>query len=186
MTIYAPENNCIPCPKPCPIVGPPGPMGPRGPRGHRGPMGPQGPAAPVVPQVYGSYYALAPADNPNPITAGQAVAFPSVASSDGVVQTSPTTFNLVEPGTYNVNYRINSSTAGQLQVALNGAGVAYTTTGINAGNDVISGNTMITTTAPNTLLSIINPATNTTSVTVAQNAGGTVPTASQLNITKID
>lgn len=184
MTRYTPEQRCCP---PCPPIPPVPPVPPFPPF----PPFPQEPIPvrivnPINAQVFANYYALAPSDNPNPITATQAVAFPNIAGTmGGISQTSPTTFSIATPGVYQVNYNVSSSTPGQLQIELNGTPLANTVTGTSAANGEIVGNAIITTTVPNSTIRIINPAGNTNNVTVTPNAGGTSPTASQLSIVKL-
>lgn len=191
MTIYNQENKN--CPKPCPPVPPCPPFPPIPPV----PPVPPTPPVPLEPipvrivnpinaPVFASYYALAPSDNPNPIAATQAVAFPSIAGTmGGISQTSPTTFSIATPGVYQVSYNVNSSTPGQLQIELNGTPLANTVTGTSAANGTIVGHAIVTTTVPNSTIRIINPAGNTNSVTVTPNAGGIDATASQLTIVKL-
>lgn len=208
MTIYTPEYKHVPCPPcpppippvpprpvPIPVVGPTGPTGPKGPRGPRGPQGfpggrgvtgPTGPTGPAATSEFGSFYALAPTDNPNPITPGQSVAFPNVSgNSTGVIQSNSTTFTLAEPGAYKISYRINSSNPAQVQVSLNGVGLANTITGTSDASSTITGETVITTTQPNSTISIINPTNSTSNITVSPNSGGVNSSASQLNIVKL-
>lgn len=194
-----------PIPVPYPVVGPRGPMGPMGPMGPQGVPGIQGPAGPQGPRGfqgitgpegpqgpagtldgYASFYGLSPTDYPTTIGASQPVPFPSTgANSDNITRLSASTFQLAEPGTYLVSYRVNASEAGQLQVAINGAGVPSTTTGQESVDGVISGQSVVTTDAANSVLSIINPATDASVITVTPTAGGANPTANQLTILKL-
>lgn len=193
MTIYnARERNCpIPCP-PMPPVPPMPPFPPApvpvpypviGPMGPQGPIGPQGPAGVTE---YASFYATAPADNPTAILPSGAVAFPNTAAnSANITRLTNSTFNIAQPGTYLVSFRVNSNEAGQLQLALNGVAQPNTTFGQASANSDISGTTIINTTTPNTTLSVINPATATTNITVTPNAGGTQGSTSDLTILKL-
>lgn len=187
MTKYTPEQRCCP---PCPPV-PPIPPVPPVPPFPPIPPAPQEPIPvrivnPINEPVFAGYYATAPSDNPNPIAASQAVAFPRIAATmGGISQTSPTTFSIATPGVYQVNYNVSSSTPGQLQIELNGTPLANTVTGTPAANGNIVGNSIITTTVPNSTLRIINPAGNTNNVTITPSAGGIDPTVSQLNIEKL-
>lgn len=191
-----------PVPVPYPVVGPRGPMGPmgpqgvpglqgpagpQGPRGFQGIPGPEGPEGPAGAAIdYASFYGLSPADYTTTVGASQAVPFPNTAAnSTDITRLSATTFQLAEPGTYLVSYRLNSSEGGQLQVAINGVGVPSTTTGQESTDSVISGQSVITTDTANSVLSIINPATDASVITVTPTAGGTIPTANQLTILKL-
>lgn len=162
-----------------------GPTGPQGLQGETGPTGPTGPAGSAT-TAYASYYATAPSDNPDAITAGSAVEFPGTsAQSAGITRLTDSTFNLAEAGTYLVMFKVNSAQTGQLQAAVNSTGIANAVFGTGSDNTEINGLTIITTTDANTVLSIINPTNSTSSFTVAQNAGGTNPSISTLTIIKL-
>lgn len=176
------ENICPPLPPipPSPyypIPGPPGPPGPMGPRG------PQGPAGTI--EQYASFYALAPADNPDAIDPGERVAFPNARlATAGITTTNGEVFNIRDAGVYQVNFRVNSSEAGQLQVELNGVPVVSSVYGTAGTNGEISGN-MILNIPANSQFALINPATETTIITVQPNAGGTLPTTSEISFVKL-
>ena len=195
-----------PVPVPYPVVGPTGPtgpMGPMGPQGVQGYQGPQGPIGPTGPQgatgatgavgptgpaggisEYASFYALAPNDNPTAIAQNTAVEFPNTsASTTGITRLTNSTFNLADTGTYLIMFKVNTNTAGQLGIAVNGAVQPSATFGNAADDGIIEGKTIITTTAANTVLSIVNPIA--TAVTVTPSAGGTEATVSDLTIIKL-
>jgi hypothetical protein len=75
----------------------------------------------------------------------------------------------------------------QLQVSLTppGGPQLYTTVGRSTGTSQIVGNTVITTTVINTVLSIINPALDSTALTVTPNAGGASAVSASLVITRL-
>lgn len=163
-------------------VGPTGPQGVAGPTGATGAVGPTGPAGGI--SEYASFYALAPNDNPTAIAQNTAVGFPnSSASTTGITRLTNSTFNLADTGTYLIMFKVNTNTAGQLGVAVNGAVQPNATFGNAADNGIIEGKTIITTTAANTVLSIVNPIA--TAVTVTPSAGGTEATVSDLTIIKL-
>ncbi len=184
-------------------IGPTGPQGIAGPDGATGPTGPQGVTGAVGPtgptgatgatgatgpaggiSEYASFYALAPSDNPTAIAQNAAVEFPNTyASTANITKISDSVFNLVQAGTYLIDFKVNSNEPGQLAVALNGTVQTNATFGSAADNGLIDGKMILTLTAANTQLSIINPAT--TSVTVTPSAGGTAATASNLSILKL-
>lgn len=176
-------------------TGPAGPQGMQGVTGATGPTGPQGiqgetgatgPAGPAGASEYASYYATAPGDNPTAVTAGNAVEFPTTSSqSTGITRLSDSTFNLAEAGTYLVAFRVNSTNAGQLQIAVNSNGLANGIFGTSTEGASIDGVTVITTAEANSILSIINPTNSTSPITITQNAGGTNPTISTLTIIKL-
>ena len=163
-------------------VGPTGPQGVAGPTGATGAVGPTGPAGGI--SEYASFYALAPNDNPTAIAQNTAVAFPNTtASTTGITRLTDSTFNLADTGTYLIMFKVNTNTAGQLGIAVNGAVQPSATFGNAADDGIIEGKTIITTTAANTVLSIVNPIA--TTVTVTPSAGGTEATVSDLTIIKL-
>ena len=159
-----------------------GPTGPQGATGATGAVGPTGPAGGI--SEYASFYALAPNDNPTAIAQNTAVEFPNTtASTTGITRLTNSTFNLTDTGTYLIMFKENANTAGQLGIAVNGAVQPSATFGNAADDGIIEGKTIITTTAANTVLSIINPIA--TAVTVTPSAGGTEATVSDLTIIKL-
>ena len=168
------------------IQGETGATGPTGPQGVQGVTGATGPTGPAGASEYASYYATAPGDNPTAVTAGNAVEFPTTSSqSTGITRLSDSTFNLAEAGTYLVAFRVNSTNAGQLQIAVNSNGLANGIFGTSTEGASIDGVTVITTAEANSILSIINPTNSTSPITITQNAGGTNPTISTLTIIKL-
>ena len=168
------------------IQGLTGATGPAGPQGIQGETGATGPAGPAGASEYASYYATAPGDNPTAVTAGNAVEFPTTSSqSTGITRLSDSTFNLAEAGTYLVAFRVNSTNAGQLQIAVNSNGLANGIFGTSTEGASIDGATVITTAQANSVLSIINPTNSTSPITITQNAGGVNPTISTLTIIKL-
>lgn len=163
-------------------VGPTGPQGVAGATGATGAVGPTGPAGGI--SEYASFYALAPNDNPTAIAQNTAVEFPNTsASTTGITRLTNSTFNLADTGTYLIMFKVNTNTAGQLGIAVNGAVQPNATFGNAADDGIIEGKTIITTTAANTVLSIVNPIA--TVVTVTPSAGGTQATVSDLTIIKL-
>lgn len=167
------------------IPGPDGAIGPTGPQGvagATGAVGPTGPAGGI--SEYASFYALAPNDNPTAIAQNTAVEFPNTsASTTGITRLTNSTFNLADIGTYLIMFKVNTNTAGQLGIAVNGAVQPNATFGNAADYGIIEGKTIITTTAANTVLSIVNPIA--TAFTVTPSAGGTQATVSDFTIIKL-
>ena len=165
-------------------TGPTGPQGIQGQTGATGPTGPTGPAGGI--SDYASYYGVAPTDNANPIGAGNAVEFPGAyAQTGGITRLTDSTFNIAEPGTYLVNFKVNTTEPSQLQININGAATNDLTFGTGSANTDVTGTAVVITVSPNSVLSIINPTTATGSVTVQPNAGGQAPTTSTLSILKL-
>lgn len=167
------------------IPGPDGAIGPTGPQGvagATGAVGPTGPAGGI--SEYASFYALAPNDNPTAIAQNTAVEFPNTsASTTGITRLTNSTFNLADTGTYLIMFKVNTNTAGQLGIAVNGAVQPNAIFGNAADYGIIEGKTIITTTAANTVLSIVNPIA--TAFTVTPSAGGTQATVSDFTIIKL-
>ena len=169
-------------PGPDGAIGPTGPQGVPGTVGATGAVGPTGPAGGI--SEYASFYALAPNDNPTAIAQNTAVEFPNTsASTTGITRLTNSTFNLADTGTYLIMFKVNTNTAGQLGIAVNGAVQPNATFGNAADDGIIEGKTIITTTAANTVLSIVNPIA--TAVTVTPSAGGTQATVSDFTIIKL-
>lgn len=181
--------SCQSCPP-----GPPGPIGPQGPQGPRGvpgetgatgPAGPQGPAGGVL--AYADFYALMPRNNATAIEPGFDVAFPQngAIGGTGISRESDTLFNLTEAGTYQVLFQATATEAGQLVLTLNGIELPYTVVGRDAANSEIVGMSFVTTTTDTGTLTVRNPSTNTTSLTLAPSSGGAQPVSAHLVIIRV-
>ena len=121
-----------------------------------------------------------PPDNTAVIAPGADVAFPNSGPGTGsITAASDTSFTVVDAGTYLVVFQVPITQAGQLQLAVNGAGVASTVVGRNAGSDQIVGMSVQTLSAGDTV-AVRNPTGNTGSLTVTQSAGGEVPGSAHL------
>lgn len=177
-------------------VGPTGPqgatgatgaVGPTGPQGATGATGPTGPAGTAAVADYATFAALAPSDNANPIVPGGTVAFPTtVVNSGAITKLTDSTFNLADEGNYLVTFTTTTANAGQLRLLLNATPLTYSTVGTNQeGGGTIVITTIIPVTTPNSVLRVINPANDQTSVIIRTNAGGASATATQLTIIKI-
>ena len=177
-------------------VGPTGPqgatgatgaVGPTGPQGATGATGPTGPAGTAAVADYGTFAALAPSDNGDPIVPGGTVSFPTtVVNSGSITKLTDSTFNLADEGNYLVTFTTTTANAGQFGLLLNATPLTYSTVGTNqesGGTIVITA--IVPVTAPNSVLQVINPANNQTSVNIRTNAGGASATATQLTIIKI-
>ena len=66
-----------------------------------------------------------------------------------------------------------SDEAGQLGLMLNGTMVPYSVVGRATGTNALDGHCIIATTGANSVLSVVNPAGNSTALTVTPIAGGT-------------
>ncbi len=158
------------------IQGPAGEVGPMGPAGADGLPGPVGPAG---------------ADGlQGPAGPAGADGLPGPTGADGLQgPTGPNTFNLAEPGVYQVLFQVSINESGQLVLTLNsGAGATalpYTVTGRTTGTSQIVGMALVQTTIINSVLTVRNPVSNATPLTVTPSAGGTSPVSAHLVITKL-
>jgi len=174
-------------------VGPQGPigvtgaLGPQGPIGVTGAAGPTGPAGSGGILAFSNFFALMPPDNPATVAPGTDVSFPEdgPTSATSIARTGPSTFNLAAIGTYQVTYQVSVTEAGQLILTLNGADLAYTVVGRATGTSELAGVSLVTTTVINSILTVRNPAGNSTALTITPLAGGTRPVSASLVITQI-
>lgn len=84
-----------------------------------------------------------------------------IFAEGGITRLSASSFNLRDPGFYSVNFQVPVVEPGQLQLRLNGAPLASSTVGRDTGNTQLVGFNIIETTVANTVLELINPASNT-------------------------
>jgi uncharacterized membrane protein YgcG len=171
-------------------AGPTGSQGPAGPTGSQGPAGPEGPAGPAgVSGVvhFADFFALMPPDNAATVAPGTDVSFPQDGPNSGVgiTRASPSVFNLSSIGTYQVFFQVSVTEPGQLILTLNGADLAYTVVGRATGTSQIVGMALVQTTVINSVLTVRNPAGNSTALTITPLAGGTRPVSAHLVITQI-
>ena len=168
------------------ITGPTGPAGATGATGPQGITGPTGPAGATGVLNYGDFYALMPSDNAATVAPGTDVSFPQDGpNSGGITRLSASSFNLSEIGTYQILFQVSVSEAGQLVLTLNNSELAYTVVGRATGTSQIIEMTIINTTSINSVLTVRNPADNTTALTITPLAGGTEPVSAHLVITQI-
>ncbi len=174
------ENKC--CPKVVFAILPTGPTGPQGLTGETSPTGPQGGIF-----NYADFYALMPDDNAATVAPGADVSFPQDGANSGtsITRTGDSSFNISEIGTYQIYFNVPVTEAGQLQLTLNGTPLDYTVVGRATGTSDISGIFLIETTTINSILTVRNPAGNTTALTITPSAGGTNSVSAHLVITQI-
>jgi len=161
-------------------TGPPGPVGPTGATGNTGPAGPQGnagPAGPVGPAGgllgFASFFGNAPPDYPATIAVGTHMDFPHTGPTSGVgiTRSGVGTFNLAAIGTYEVFWQAGITEPAQLQLRLNSIAQDQTTASRASGATQITNSVLITTTVTNTILEVINPAGNSTALTITPSSG---------------
>ena len=92
---------------------------------------------------------------------------------------------MAQIGSYQIQFNVGVTEAGQLLLTLNGADLDYTVVGRATGTSDIIGMSIITTTEVNSILTVRNPASNSTALTITPLAGGTEPVSAHLVITQI-
>lgn len=162
----------------------PGPSGSTGATGATGPTGAAG-AGGII--AFSDFFALMPPDNAATVGIGTDVSFPQTgpSSGSGIARTGGSTFNLSAVGTFQVMFQVSVNEPGQLDLTLNGADLAYTVVGRATGTSQIVGMSLVSTTVINSVLTVRNPAGNSTALTVTPLAGGTSPVSAHLVITQI-
>ena len=166
-------------------TGPQGATGSQGATGATGPTGPTGPTGTIA--NFADFFALMPPDNAATVAPGTDVSFPQDGPSSGstITRTGPSTFNLAAIGAYQVMFQVSVTEAGQLILTLNGADLAYTVVGRATDTSQIVGVALVQTTVVNSILTVRNPAGNSTALTITPLAGGTRPVSAHLVITQI-
>lgn len=166
-------------------AGPSGAVGPAGPAGPAGAVGPAGPAGSVL--GFADFFALMPPDNAATVAPNTDVSFPQDGPVSGtqITRINASSFNLAAIGTYQVLFQVNVNEAGQLLLTLNGADLAYTVVGRATGTSQIVGMALVQTTVINSVLTVRNPAGNSTALTITPLAGGTRPDSAHLVIMQI-
>jgi hypothetical protein len=161
-----------------------GATGVTGAKGDTGATGAPGSSGIIA---FADFFGLMPPDNAATVAPGTDVSFPQDGPTSGtaITRTGPSTFNLTAIGTYQVMFQVSVTEAGQLILTLNGADLAYTVVGRATGTSQIVGMSLLTTTVINSLLTIRNPAGNSTALTITPLAGGTRPVSAHLVITQI-
>jgi hypothetical protein len=137
---------------------------------------------------FADFFALMPPDNAPPVPPVSDVTFPQDGPSSGsgsIVRTGPSTVNLGAIGTYSVTFQVSVSEAGQLVLKLNGIELAYTVAGRATGTNQIVGTALVTTTLINSVLSVSNPASASTALTITPFAGGSNPVSAHLVILRV-
>lgn len=136
--------------------------------------------------AFAEFYALMPSDNPATVAPGTAVEFPQNGPLSGTItRISSTQFQLADIGIYMVSWQVSINEPGQLVLELNDVQIPYTVVGRATGTTQISGNSLITTTTTNSILSVINPVGNSTALTITPIAGGANPVSASLVIMRI-
>jgi hypothetical protein len=167
------------------LAGLAGAIGAAGLTGPTGATGPAGPAGGVL--GFADFFALMPPDNAATVAPNTDVSFPQDGPISGtaITRINASSFNLAGIGTYQVLFQVNVNEAGQLLLTLNGADLAYTVVGRATGTSQIIGMALVQTTAINSVLTVRNPAGNSTALTITPLAGGTRSDSAHLVIMQI-
>jgi len=114
------------------------------------------------------FYALMPSDNSATVAPGSPVLFPHIGPTNGniVPGTVAGTFILPFVGTYEITFEVSVTEAAQLIVVINSLEQLYTTVGRATGTNQLVGYCFVTTTVPNSVLSINNPIGNPIPITI--------------------
>ena len=136
---------------------------------------------------FADFFALMPPDNAATVAPGTDVDFPQDGpnSGGGIARLGPDAFSLSAIGTYQVLFQVSIDEPGQLLLTLNGADLPYTVSGRATGTSQITGMALVQTNAINSVITVRNPAGNSTALTITPLAGGTRPVSAHLVITRI-
>ena len=136
---------------------------------------------------FADFYAIMPGDNYFTVAPGAAVQFPQNGPSSvgSIMRLSSSEFGLLAVGTYQVMFQVNVHEPGQLMLSLNGTPLPWTAVGRYGGTSQIVGIALVTTTVPNSFLSVINPVSNTATLTVRGYSGGSQSVSAHLVITRL-
>ena len=128
-----------------------------------------------------------PPDNPATIAPGSDISFPQNGPTSGstITRISTSTFNLAAVSTYQVLFQVSVAEAGQLVLTLNGTDLAYTVVGRATGTSQIVEMVLVTTTLPNSILTVRNPSGNPAALSITPVAGGSRTVSAHLVITQL-
>jgi hypothetical protein len=121
------------------------------------------------------FFAQMPPDNASTVAVGGDVEFPQdgPSTSSAVSRLTASSFALASPGIYRVSVQVPVTEAGQLLLTLDGSDLGYTVAGRATGTSQITIITLVETTSANQVLTVRNPAGNSTALTITPLAGGT-------------
>jgi len=135
---------------------------------------------------FSEFYASMPSDNGTSIAPGSMVEFPSNGPSSGEISSIGLGFfDLPNIGTYSVSFSASVTEAAQLVLVLNGAELPYTVYGRAAVDSEITGDALVVTTVPDSVLSVGNPSGDSTALTLTPTAGGDDTVVASLTIEQI-
>ena len=140
-------------------------------------------------ETFVEFYALMPGDNTATVAPGTPISFPQNGPTSGTIIRSSTTptseFIIPDVGTYSITWQVSIAEAGQLVLVVNGVEDARTLVGRATGTTQIIGNTLLTTSTLNTIVSLNNPTGNAVALTVNPIAGGTRAVSASIIIKRL-
>lgn len=146
----------------------------------------------IASSSFAEFFALMPNDNSATIAQNAPMFFPQLgpASSDGAItKLTNGTFQLASAGTYEVFFQVSVTEPGQLQLRITDGGaptvLPRSTVGRATGTSQIVGKVFVVTANPNAVLSVINPAGNSTALTITPTAGGASAVSATLGIRRM-
>jgi hypothetical protein len=164
-------------------------MGATGATGATGPTGATGATGAAGGVLdFADFYALMPPDNAATVAVGTDVQFPQDGPNSGsgqIARTGPNAFSLAAVGTYQIMFQVSVTEASQLVLTLNGLELPYTVVGRATGTNQIVGMALVQTTTANSVLTVRNPGSESTALTITPLAGGTNPVSAHLVITRL-
>ncbi|MEC0232724.1 collagen-like protein, partial [Paenibacillus alba] len=168
-------------------IGDTGATGAVGATGTAGATGATGATGAAAVSNFADFFALMPPDNAATVAPGTDISFPQDGPASGttITRTGPSSFNLAAIGIYQVLFQVSVTEPGQWVLTLNGAELANTVAGRATGTSQIAGMGMVQTTVINSILTVRNPASNSTALTITPVAGGTLPVSAHLVITQL-
>ena len=139
--------------------------------------------------AFGYFFALMPPDNAATVAVGAAVAFPQDGAASGICRASASEFFLPAIGVYEISWQVSVSEAGQLVLGLDGGPgmvvLSDTMVGRATGTSQIVNHVLVATTAPDSILSVLNPPGNAAALTVTPLAGGAHAVSASLVIKQV-
>jgi hypothetical protein len=139
--------------------------------------------------AFGYFYALMPPDNAATVAPATAVDFPRDGAAIGISRAGASEFILPAIGVYEISWQVSISEAGQLILGLDsGSGVVEqpnTVVGRATGTSQITNQVLLTTTAAASILTVRNPAGNSTALTATPTAGGARAVSATLVIKQV-
>jgi hypothetical protein len=136
---------------------------------------------------FSDFYGLMPFDNPTSIAPNSSIAFPrdGVNSGGGILRISPYEFLLPNIGIYEITFHVSVTEPCQIVIALNATEILSSVVGRATGTSQLFGVSLVQTSIINSIISINNPAGETTAITITPFAGGVLPVSARLIIKQL-